>query len=130
MDEQLKDSALVRTLADVVGDMADLFQKEIRLAKTELTDKASQKVRGGLWLMIAGVIGFLGVIVFIEAAIFTIASYGIALQWSCLIVACALMVLAAAAYAKGRTDAHAELTPTRAFHQVRRDVATVKEQLS
>lgn len=130
MNEGLKDSALIHALADVVADLADLFQKEIRLAKTEIADKVSRKVRGGLWLLIAGVIGFLAVMVFIEAAIFAIASYGIALHWSCLIVACALTILGAAAYAKGRADAHIELTPTHALQQVRRDVATLKEQLS
>jgi len=130
MNENLKDSALVGALSDVIGDLADLVQKEIRLAKTELTAKLSQKVLGGIWLAVAGVIGLLVVLVLVEAAIFGIASHGVALHWSCLIVAGALAVLGGAAFAKGRADAQVELTPTHSLHQIQRDVAAAKEQLS
>jgi VIT1/CCC1 family predicted Fe2+/Mn2+ transporter len=130
MNERLKDSALVGALSDVVGDLAELFQKEMRLAKIEVAGKISQKLRAGVWMSISGGIGFLAAMVFIEAAVFAIASYGIALHWSCIIVAAALAVLGAAAYAKGRADAGAELTPTHTLHQVQRDIATAKEQLS
>lgn len=130
MNEKLKDSALVGALSDVIGDLADLVQKEIRLAKTELTAKISQKVLGGIWLAVAGGIGLLALVVLVEAAIFAIASYGVALHWSCLIVAGALAILGGAAFAKGRADAEVELTPTRSLHQIQRDVAAAKEQLS
>ena len=92
MNENLKNSALVGALSDVIGDLADLVQKEIRLAKTELTAKISQKVTGGIWLAIAGGIGLLALMVLVQAAIFAIASYGVALHWSCVIVAGALAI--------------------------------------
>ena len=130
MNEKLKDSALVGALSDVIGDLADLVQKEIRLAKTELSAKVSQKLLGGIWLAVAGGIGLLALMVLVEAAIFAIASYGIALHWSCLIVAGALAILGGAAFAKGRADAQVELTPSHSLHQIRRDVAAAKEQLS
>ena len=130
MNEKLKDSALVGALSDVIGDFADLVQKEIRLAKTELSAKVSQKLLGGIWLAVAGGIGLLALMVLVEAAIFAIASYGIALHWSCVIVAGALAILGGAAFAKGRADAQVELTPSQSLHQIRRDVAAAKEQLS
>jgi ribosomal protein L29 len=130
MSDQLKDSTLLRALSDAVGDLVDLFQKEIRLAKAELADRISQKARGGVWLLISGGIGFLAAMVLVEAAVFAIASYGIAPQWSCLIVAGALLAFSATAYGKGRAEAKVELTPTHTLHQVRRDVAMAKEQLS
>ena len=130
MNEKLKDSALVGALSDVIGDLADLVQKEIRLAKTELSAKVSQKLLGGIWLAVAGGIGLLALMVLVEAAIFAIASYGIALHWSCVIVAGALAILGGAAFAKGRADAQVELTPSHSLHQIRRDVAAAKEQLS
>ena len=98
MNENLKNSALVGALSDVIGDLADLVQKEIRLAKTELTAKISQKVLGGIWLAVAGGIGLLALMVLVEAAVFAIASYGIAMHWSCVIVAGALAILGAAAF--------------------------------
>jgi len=39
MANDLKDSLLIGTLSDVVGDLADLLQKELRLAKAELSEK-------------------------------------------------------------------------------------------
>ena len=34
--ERLKDSTLPHSLSEVVADLADLFQKELRLAKAEI----------------------------------------------------------------------------------------------
>jgi hypothetical protein len=39
--ERLKDTALPHALSDVVADLADLFQKELRLAKAEVLSKVS-----------------------------------------------------------------------------------------
>lgn len=127
---KLQDSALFGALSDVIGDLADLVQMEIRLAKTELSTKLWQKLVGGIWLGVAGVIGLLAVLVLVEAAIFAIASYGVGLHWSCLIIAGALAILSGAAFAKGRADAQVELTPTHSLHQIQRDIAVAKEQLS
>lgn len=130
MNERLKDSLLIGTLSDVVGDLADLLQKELRLAKAELSEKISTKLRAGLWMSITGALGICAALILIEAAIFALASYGLALHWSCLIVAAALVVAAAGAYAIGAADARASVTPTRTLRQVRQDVAAAKEQFS
>ncbi len=130
MAESLKNSALPRALSDVVGDLADLLQKELRLARTEITEKLSLKVHGGIWIAVAGVFAFFAVVVAIEAAVFAIASYGIALHWSCLIVAAALATLGGVAYGIGRKDLAEDLTPTRTIRQVNKDIATAKDQLS
>jgi uncharacterized membrane protein YqjE len=130
MNERFKDSLLIGTLSDVVGDLADLLQKELRLAKAELSEKLSTKLRAGLWMSITGALGIFAALVLIEAAVFAIASYGLALHWSCLIVAAALVVAAVSAYAIGSADARASVTPTRTLRQVRQDVAAAKERLS
>jgi hypothetical protein len=126
--ERLRDAAI--PLSDVVGDLADLFQKELRLARAEILAKLSNKLYAGIWMSIAGVLALVTALVLVEAAIFAIASYGIALHWSCLIVAAALGVCATGFYFKGQADAREELTPARTIHQIKRDIATVKEQLS
>jgi uncharacterized membrane protein YqjE len=130
MKERLKDSLLIGTLSDVVGDLADLLQKELRLAKAELSEKLSAKLRAGLWMSITGALCIFAALVLIEAAVFAIASYGLALHWSCLIVAAALVVAAVGVYAIGSADARASVTPTRTLRQVRQDVAEAKERLS
>jgi hypothetical protein len=40
----IRNSALVRTLADVLEDLPDLFRKEMRLAQAEFTEK----IKGGV----------------------------------------------------------------------------------
>jgi uncharacterized membrane protein YqjE len=130
MVEHLKHSVLPRVLADVVGDIADLVQKEMRLARTELSEKLASKLRAGLWLGMAGGLGLVAFLLVIEGIVFGIATLGIALHWSCLIVAAVLAAAAAGFYAKGAAQAREELTPTRTIRQVKQDIATAKEQLT
>ena len=130
MVEHLKNSALPRAFADVVGDLADLVQKEIHLAKAELSERLSAKLRAGVWIGVAAGLGLIAALLVTEGIVFGIATFGIALHWSCLIVAAVLAAAAAAAYAKGSADAREELTPTRTIRQVKQDIATAKEQLT
>ncbi len=128
--ERLKDAALPHTVSNVVGDLADLFQKEMRLARAELSDKITTKLRAGIWMSAAGVLGLIAGLLVVQAVVFGIASYGVALHWSCLIVAGIAAAIAALAYFKGRADAQEELAPTRTIFQIKRDIATVKERLT
>jgi Putative Actinobacterial Holin-X, holin superfamily III len=129
--ESLKDSRLTRTLSDVVGDLADLFQKEMRLARAEISDKIATKLQGSAWMAAAGVLGLLAALLLVQALVFGIASFfGIALHWSCLIVAGVFGAGAAAAFFGGRAQVQEELTPTRTINQIKQDIATTKEQLT
>jgi Putative Actinobacterial Holin-X, holin superfamily III len=128
--ERLKDATLPHALSEVVADLADLLQKELRLAKAEISSKISRKLGAGIWMSAAGVLGLMGVFIVLQALIFAIASTGIAMHWSCLIVAAGLAAMAAAAFFKGRAGAQEDLTPDRTIHQIERDISTLKEQLS
>ena len=129
MGDHIKNTALPRAAADVFGDFADLIQKELRLAKAEISEKIAAKLRAGLLMGLAGGIGFIALLLVIQGIVFGISSTGIALHWSCLIVAAVLAIVGAAAFAKGSADAHEEITPTRTLHQIKQDIATAKEQL-
>jgi Putative Actinobacterial Holin-X, holin superfamily III len=128
--ERLKDATLPHALSDVVADLADLFQKELRLAKAEIFSKVSTKLRAGIWMSAAGGLGLITVFILIQAVIFAIASYGIAMHWACLIVAAGLAAVSALCFFQGRADAQEELTPHRTIHQIKRDISTAKEQLT
>ena len=130
MAEHLKNSTLPHVLTDLVGDLADLVQKELRLAKVEVSDKVATKLRGSLWLVVAGVIGFVVFLLLVQAAVFAIASFGFAMHWSCLIVAAVLAAAAVGIYAKARAGVQEGLTPSRTIHQIQQDVRTAKEQLT
>ncbi|HJP69783.1 MAG TPA: phage holin family protein [Sphingomicrobium sp.] len=127
--DSVKDTALPRALSDALGDVADLVQKELRFARAEISEKISTKVQAAVWLSVAGALGLITAILAVEALVFGIASYGIAMHWSCLIVAGVFGCLAALTFFKGRANAAQEMTPTRTLHNVKRDIATAKEQL-
>jgi hypothetical protein len=128
--EQLKNSALPRALSDVFVDLGDLFQKEMKLARAELSAKLSTKLRAGVWLSIAGLFGVVVLLLVAQAAVLGIATFGIAMHWSCLIVAGVVAVVAAAAFFKGRADAREEITPTRTIEQINEDIRVTREQLT
>ena len=128
--ERVKDAALANAVSDVVSDLADLFQKELRLARAEISDKIATKLQAGVWMSAAGVLALIAVVFGLQAAVFGIASYGMAMHWACLIVAGAIAAIAAIAFLKGRSDAKEELPPNRTIRQVKRDISTVKEQLT
>ena len=126
--ESIRDSGLVRAATDLFADMSDLIQKEIRLARAEIVHRLTLGVKGGVWMAVAGVIGFLAVIFVLEGIVFGIASTGIAVHWACLIVAAALFVIAAAAFFSGRSQAEAEFAP-RTSRQLGATLRTAMEQL-
>ena len=92
--------------------------------------KSPAKLQAGVWMAAAAGLGLITAILAVQALVFGIASYGIALHWSCLIVAGVFACLAALAFFKGRANAAEELTPTRTLHNIKRDIATAKEQLT
>jgi hypothetical protein len=130
MAHDLRNTGLVQALTDLFADLADLLQKELQLAKTEITEKIASRLRAGVWMVVAGAFGMVAFLLLVEAAVFAIASLGIALHWSCLIVAGVLAVSAAAAFFQGRSAAQDELLPTRTARQISQDIRTAKEQLT
>ena len=129
-DDTIRNSTLARTLADVLADLSDLVQKEIRLARAEFTAKIGDGVQAGLWMLIAALLGFVAALLVIEAMVFALASFGIALHWACLLVAGVLALCGVAAFAYGRSAAHEILVPMRGTRQINEDIKTIKEQLS
>jgi Putative Actinobacterial Holin-X, holin superfamily III len=130
MHERLRNSGLVQALTDLLADFADLLRKELQLAKTEITEKIVSRLRASVWMIVAGVLGMVAALLLVEAAVFAIASFGIALHWSCLLVAAVLAAAAAAAFFQGRAAAQDELLPTRTAKQISQDIKTAKEQLT
>ena len=128
--EQFKQSSLASSLSATLAGFGDLFQKELRLARAEMSEKLSAKMRGGVWIAVAGLLALIALLLVLQAAVFAIASFGIALHWACLIVAGVIGAGAAAAYYRGRADAQEDLIPTRTINQIKRDIATTKEHLT
>jgi fatty acid desaturase len=107
------------------------MQKEMRLAQAELSEKLSISIRAGVWMSAAAVLAVVGGFLIVQAIVLGLsAATGIALHWSCLIVAAVLVAAAGAAFAKGKADVPHQFTPDRAINQVKQDIAVAKEQFS
>ena len=124
-------SSLPNAFSKVVTDLADLMQKEMQLARAELSEKLSVSIRAGVWMSAAAVLAIVGVFLIVQAIVLGLsAETGIALHWSCLIVAAVLAAAAGAGFSKGRADVPEQLTPDRAINQVKQDIAVAKEQFT
>jgi hypothetical protein len=128
--DHLQDSGLTRALTDLLADLAELVQKELQLAKTEITEKITSRLRASAWMVVAGILGFVAALLVVEAAVFALASFGLALHWACLLVAAVLIAIAAAAFFHGRSLADDDLLPSRTARQITQDIKTTKEQLT
>ena len=124
-------SSLPNAFSKVVTDLADLMQKEMQLARAELSEKLSISIRAGVWMSAAAVLAITSVFLIVQASVWGLsAATGIALHWSCLIVAAVLAAAAGAGFSKGRADVPEQLTPDRAINQVKQDIAVAKEQFT
>jgi hypothetical protein len=128
--ESLQDSPLITTLRDLATDVSDLLRKEIRLAKAEVTEAVADRVKAGVWIMAAGLLGIVAMLLVVQALVFGIASFGIDLHWASLIVAAVLGGLAAGAFFYGRSIADASPTPARTRRQINADITAMREHLT
>jgi putative superfamily III holin-X len=128
MNEQ---SSLPNAISNVISDLADLLQKEVRLARAELSEKLSITFRAGIWIVAAAILSIVAVLLAVQACVLALsAATGIALHWSSLIVAAILGAAAGAVFAKGRADVPNQIAPDRSINQVKQDIAAAKEQFT
>src|SRR6266550_2176408 len=88
--DRLLNSGRTRALTDLLANLADLVRTEMQLAKAEVTEKIASGLRASVWMVAAVVLGLIAALLMVEAAVFAIASFGLALQWSCLLAAAVL----------------------------------------
>jgi Putative Actinobacterial Holin-X, holin superfamily III len=105
-------------------------RKEVQLAKAEVTEKIASGLRTSVWMIAAAVLGLIAVLLMVEAVVFAIASFGLALHWSCLLVAAVLAAGAAAGFYHARSVVEGDFLPTRTAKQITQDIKTAKEQLT
>jgi hypothetical protein len=95
-----------------------------------VTEKITSRLRASAWMVVAGILGMVAVLLVVEAAVFALASFGLALHWSCLLVAAVLIAIAAAAFFHGRSVTDDDLLPSRTARQITQDIKTAKQQLT
>jgi Putative Actinobacterial Holin-X, holin superfamily III len=124
--EGLRDSPTLDALKDLFSDVSDLVRKEIRLAKAELTAKLSAGISAGVWFAAAGFLALVAILLVVQALVFFIASFGLAMHWACLIVAIILLAGAAGLFFYGRSLVRESFEPMRSFEQINEDIRVVR----
>ena len=71
----LRKRPLPRTLAELLGDFADLVSKQIQLARAEITANLSSALFASAWVIVAALLFLLAGVLLIEGAVFTLASW-------------------------------------------------------
>jgi hypothetical protein len=121
---------LPEVFSEVLSDFADLFRKELNLARAELSSNMSAKLRGIIWIGVAAVLALAALALLLGALVAWITTFEVSLHLAFVIVAAGVAVLAAVAYFVGRTEAKAELAPRRSINQIKQDFEITKEQLT
>lgn len=124
--ERAEAASVVAALKDLFADGADLVRKELQLARAEIAEALSAKIEAGIWMSIAAVLGAIAGLLVIQALVFGIASFGIAIHWACLIVAAILVAVAAGCFAFGRTKMRGSLVPERTLAQIDKDLQALR----
>ena len=129
MVADIRQSAMGHAVGEVLQDVSELVQKELRFARAELSAKLDGVVRKVAWIFVAAVFAVMTLLVLVEAAILALADAGWALHQSCLIVGGALAVVALTAYLVGRAANNGAL-PSSTLQHLTRDIRTAKEHLT
>jgi uncharacterized membrane protein (GlpM family) len=127
--EALGKTQLARSLSDALADTADLLSKQIQLAKSEVMANIGRGVRASMWTIAAAFLFLLTAILLIEAAVFGIASAGIAVHWACLIIAAVLAAIGLGLIVYSRQLMRNALVPERSVRQFNKDISVAKEQM-
>src|SRR5258705_12030785 len=87
--DTIQNSTAARMIADLLGDLSDLVQKEIRLARAEVTDKITRRLEASVWFAVAGLPAFVALILGLQTIGFGLASQGLGVPRPCRFVAIA-----------------------------------------
>ena len=79
MQERKEDRSLGELFGELAADMGTLVRKEVELARTEMTQKASRVGKDVGFLAVGGAVAYAGLLAIVAAIIIGLATLG--LQW-------------------------------------------------
>jgi hypothetical protein len=123
-----------RSLGDLFGDLArdmgTLVSQEVSLARTEITEKASQVSKDVAILAVGGFVAYAGLLAIIAGVIFLIADRGVPLWASALMVGVIVAVIGYVLVQRGLTALkQQDLTPRQTLESLKEDTQWAKEQV-
>ena len=115
---------------DLLRDSRELVRTEMRLVRSELSDKVNQMQTAGIALIAAAVCVLVGLVVLSQALVVALATV-MQPALAALLVGIVFLVVAAILFAQARSNLKpANLAPDRSADQLSKDTRMVKEHLS
>ena len=123
-----------RSLGDLFGDLSrqlgTLIQKEIQLAKTEMTARVTTVGRDAAMMGAGGALAYAALLIGLMALAFLLAELTRSTWLSFLIVAIVVGVIAAVLIQRGRAELQrTDLTPRQTIETIKEDAEWAKQQV-
>lgn len=117
-------------LSDLVGQVTELFRKEIELLRAEIGEKINNTTAALGFILVGAVLALTALNVLAAALVRALESAGLDFGWAALIVGGLLLIVAFILAKKGMGNLKAsELAPRRTARAVSRDAAMAKEKI-
>jgi hypothetical protein len=121
---------LTSVMTQVVSDAAYLVQTEIRLARSEISEKLGAAASSGAYIGAGAVLLLPGIFVLLMAIVRWLEIAGLPTQWGLLLVGGIVTLIGVALAMSGANSLKAStLVPDRTLHQVREDISVAKEHV-
>jgi hypothetical protein len=129
MQDRKTDLSIGDLFADLTRDMGTLVRQEVQLAKTEMSQKASEVGKDVAGMAIGGAIAYAGFLVLLAALVIVLDSIGLPMWLSALLIGLVVLGVGAFLIMRGR-DAlkRTEIAPRQTIESIKEDAEWVKEQ--
>jgi uncharacterized membrane protein YqjE len=129
MTERRDDRSLGELLGDLGSQVTTLVRKEIELARTEMTDKASAAGRDAALIGVGTALLYAGFLGLMAAIVLGLIEAGLDPWIAALLVGVVVAAVGGALVAKGRSGlTTTDLTPKRTIETIQDDAEWVKER--
>jgi hypothetical protein len=129
MDAPRDQPPLGQLFGDLAEQLATLIRKEMELARTEMTEKATAMGRDAASIGIGAALGYGGVLVLLGAAVLLLVEVGLDAWIAALIVGLVAAGVGAFLVNQGRTKlAEVDLAPKKTVETLKDDAQWAKEQ--
>jgi hypothetical protein len=129
MDAPRDQRPLGQLFGDLAEQLATLIRKEMELARTEMTEKATAMGRDAASIGIGAALGYGGVLVLLGAAVLLLVEVGLDAWIAALIVGLVAAGVGAFLVNQGRTKlAEVDLAPKKTVETLKDDAQWAKEQ--
>ncbi len=117
-------------LSSALSQVADLVRAEIRLAKTEMSEKVSDVAAGGAYIAVGGVLLLAALIIFLQGIVSLLVLLGLHPTLSIFLVAIVTAIIGYVVLRKGMSNMSARnMVPDRTVRSLEKDAAVAREQV-